>query len=89
MQVPEDFKAACLPLYLSMVTNGRHNSDMSQAWTLGKYFWTEAFVVRPSRLRDEIDGRFSSFQTASMLALVLNCSFLFPNLEICRNASTP
>lgn len=88
-EVPEHFKAACLPLYLSRISNGRHNPNKSQAWTLGKYFWTGAFIVRSSRLQDEINGKFPSFQTASMLALVLNCSFLFPSLDICRNASTP
>ena len=53
--------------------------------------------ARPSRLikvqvaglQHEINGLFLFFQTASMLALVLSCSFLFPSLDICRNASTP
>ena len=35
-EVPEHFQAACLPLYLSMILNGRHNPNKSQAWTLGK-----------------------------------------------------
>lgn len=30
-----------------------------------------------------------NYQTESMLALVLSCSFLLPNLDICRNTSTP
>jgi hypothetical protein len=30
-----------------------------------------------------------SLQTASILARIVNCSFLFPSLLICKNASTP
>lgn len=87
--VPEHFSAACLPLCLSIISNGRHNPNKSQAWTQGQDFWAGASIVRSNRLQDEIYEKLPSFQTASMLALVLSCSFLFPSLDICRNASTP
>ena len=87
MKVAENFKAACLPLSLQMISTGRRNSDAKQLCQGRRIY--RLLIALIIGLQDEIKGTFLFFQTASMLALVLSCSFLFPSLEICRNASTP
>src|SRR5690348_15445876 len=50
---------------------------------------TPSNAIQPNlntALSSESDGR---LYTASILALIVNCSFLFPSLLICRKASTP
>ena len=49
-----------------------------------------SYSVMPLRsLRQTIQNRLQKPHTASILALVLNTSFLFPSLLICRNVSHP
>ena len=90
----ECFSTAYLPLYLLGKNLRSRSWDTLQTVERARSFLQRRIIhnllkTLVATLLDKNDGMFLSFQTASMLALVLSCSFLFPSLDIWKKASTP